>query len=378
MANQQPDLLTVTMPDQQRQKAEQQILNNRNEFAWGLREWSIEHILEKFGESGDPDSDCELYIPDYQRDYKWPVKIASRFIESILIGFPIPYLYIATVEDIDNQEQDGRIEIIDGSQRIRALKYFFDNEFPLTDLKELNELQGFFFRDLLPGRQRKLKRESLRLIELKSDSDGDYRRNLFERINSGFVPLIPMEVRRGSEQATSRFYQDILQPCSENQNFRNIAPLTKGRQSNADYQEMVLRFFAYSEKLDDYNGNVREFLDNYLKEKADDPNINIEAYVNKFNTMVDFVAKTFPNGFRKSPRARSVSRTYFEAIAIGSQFALEEAATGTKKLDTDHIQDWINSEEFKKIVTSDAANNTSKLRARIHYVRDKLLGNIDL
>lgn len=375
MAAKQPNLLAGTQPDDQRQKAEQQILDNRNEFAWGLREWSIEHILEKFGDSGDPNSDCELYIPEYQRDYKWPDKIASRFIESILMGFPIPYLYIATVEDIDNQEQDGRIEIIDGSQRIRALKYFFDNEFPLTDLKELKELEGFYFKDLLPGRQRKLKRESLRLVELKSDNDGDYRRNLFERINSGFVPLIPMEVRRGSEHATSKFYTEVLLPCSEDKAFRASAPLTKGRQSNADYLEMVLRFFAYSEKLDNYNGSVREFLDDYLKEKAEDEQIDTSEYINKFNNMIGFVAKNFPYGFRKSSNARSVSRTYFEAISIGTQFALEKA--NNSPLNTSHIPTWINNEEFKKIVTSDAANNTNKLKARINYVRDKLLGEFN-
>ncbi|MCV4626851.1 DUF262 domain-containing protein, partial [Escherichia coli] len=78
----------------------------------------------------------------------------SRFIESILLDFPIPYLYIADVFNED-PELDGRVEIIDGSQRIRSIYYFWNDQFELKDLKELKSLEGFKFSDLLASRQRR-------------------------------------------------------------------------------------------------------------------------------------------------------------------------------------------------------------------------------
>lgn len=365
-----------TKSTEEKERAERDILDNRNDFAWGVREWSIETILEKFGENGDPDSLCELYIPEYQRDYKWDTKIASRFIESILLGFPIPYLYIASVENFEDQNQDGRIEIIDGTQRIRALRYFVNNEFPLSELKELLTLDGFYYKDLLPGRQRKFLRESLRLIELKSDAEGDYRRNLFERINSGVKKLLPMEVRKGSDDAVSVFYRDVIQVCAQDGLFRKLAPLSKSQQSNEDYSELVLRFFGYAEDLENYKGIVKQFLDKYFTEKTQDNNITPKIYVDKFQSMLQFVDTYFPSGFKKNSLRNSISKTYFEAIAVGVQLAFEENNNSFEGLVTGNINSWIQGDEFANIVSSDAANNTSKLKGRIFFVRDKLLGKI--
>lgn len=150
---------------EQKDLAEKAIIEKQREISFGLREWSIQTILEKFGNGGDPDSDSELFIPDYQRDYKWDERIASRFIESILLTLPIPYIYIADSFN-ENPDLDGRVEIIDGSQRIRAIYYFVQDEFPLSELKELTELEGFKFSDLPAGRQRRFLRESLRIMEL--------------------------------------------------------------------------------------------------------------------------------------------------------------------------------------------------------------------
>lgn len=359
-----------SIEEAQKYRAEQQILDSRMDFSWGLREWSIESIIEKFSDEIDDDGNTinerELFIPDYQRDYKWDNKIASRFIESILLGFPIPYLYIASVEDIDDQDQDGRIEIIDGSQRIRALCYFVNNEFQLTDLKQLQELDGFKFKDFLTGRKRKFLRESLRFMELKSDATGDYRRDLFERINSGNVSLNPMEVRRGSNDALSEFYTNVIVVCSESPLFKELAPFSSQKNANRDREELVLRFFAYSEMLTEYNGNVRKFLDLYLDSKAKEKTIDAEKYIRNFNDMLDFVKTTFPYGFRKTERSKTTFRTYFESIALGVYFAQQSKRTLSSDIS------WLSSKEYKQIIASDAANNKSKVNARISYVTEKL------
>lgn len=212
-------------------------------------------------------------------------------------------------------------------------------------------------------------------MELKSD-DPDYKRDLFERINSGLKPLIPMEQRKGSDSAESHFYKDVIAPCSKNELFRELAPLSANRRSNEDYSELVLRFFGYGDELDQYNNSVRKFLDGYFTKmaKKTSAELNSADYIARFEQVLDFVKQYFPYGFRKSKEARSTSRTFFESIALGTYFAIQENG-GLTGLDTDEIKNWFDSEEYRKIVSSDAANNTSKLKARIFFVKNRLLGN---
>lgn len=125
--------------------ADNEIRLAQRNIGYNVREWTVELIVQKYGNNLETDKN-ELFIPDYQRDYKWDIKTASRFIESILLDFPIPYLYISDVFNED-PELDGRVEIIDGSQRIRSIYYFWNNQFELKDLKELKSLEGFKFSD---------------------------------------------------------------------------------------------------------------------------------------------------------------------------------------------------------------------------------------
>jgi hypothetical protein len=345
-------------------------LAQRN-IGYNVREWTIEVIVQKYDENLEHDKN-ELFIPDYQRDYKWDVKTASRFIESLLLDFPIPYLYIADVVNED-PDLDGRVEIIDGSQRIRAIYYFWKDEFELQDLKELKNLEGFKFSDLLASRQRRLLRASLRFIELKGDVEEQHRRDLFERINSGVKRLEAMEVRHGSDAATSVFYRNVITQCSINPLFSKLAPLSDRKRSNGDHRELVLRFFAYLNNLDNYKGYVAPFIDNYLNTQADEVDeANANSFIVKFNEMLDFVENNFPWGFKKTPTSKTTPRARYEALAVGTALALQQSPGMNSPVVP--VNTWIFGEEFEEIVTADSANNTSQLKSRIFYVRDKLLG----
>ncbi|WP_194429127.1 DUF262 domain-containing protein [Klebsiella pneumoniae] len=351
-------------------KADNDIRLAQRNIGYNVREWTVEVIVQKYGENLDIDAN-ELFIPDYQRDYKWDVKTASRFIESILLDFPIPYLYIADVFNED-PELDGRVEIIDGSQRIRAIHYFWNNEFELKDLKELKSLEGFKFSDLLASRQRRFLRASLRFIELKGDVEEQHRRDLFERINSGVKRLEAMEVRHGSDAAASIFYRDVISPCSVNPLFSQLAPLSDRKRSNGDHRELVLRFFAYLNDLDNYKGFVAPFIDQYMNTQANQvTQQNVSSYTDEFEKMLQFVNAHFPMGFKKTPTSKTTPRARYEAIAVGTALALRSNRSSEP---AQPISDWLFEAEFEGIVTADSANNTTQLKNRIFYVRDKLLG----
>lgn len=357
-------------------KAEAKVRALSRDIIYNVKDWDITTIIQKYGD-GLKEEQNELFIPDYQRDYKWDDnnnKIGSRFIESILLGFPIPYLYISDVND-DDPEKDGRVEIIDGSQRIRTLYYFVNNKFHLEHLKELTELEGFSFEDFPKPRQRRFLRTSLRFVELIGEVSESNRRDLFERINSGVKPLESMEVRHGSEDAAKPFYTDVLEPLATSELFAKLAPLSDKKKANRDHLELVLRYFAYSYDMDNYRGTVKPFLDAYLarvsSETEQGSQERLDEFKKEFNCVLDFVEKHFGDmGFKKTVTSKTTTRARYEAIAVGVGDALKEDPNLEPAVP---VADWILSDEFQEVVGADSANNTTQLRARINFVKNKLL-----
>ena len=127
-----------------------------------IKEWPIGVLVEKFT-SGREKDESEIFIPDYQRDMVWTPKQQSRFIESILIKLPVPFIFAA---DVGHGDREGALEIIDGSQRIRTLDNFLSNRLELIGLKKLKHAIGMRFSDFSKPRQMRFKRTTIRVIEL--------------------------------------------------------------------------------------------------------------------------------------------------------------------------------------------------------------------
>jgi len=203
--------------DAQKKAAEEQIVEHHKTIDYDTREYPVEVLVQKYLTRLEDDEN-ELFIPDYQRELTWTEKHQSKFIESVLIGLPIPYLFVADVS-----KKDGRLEIVDGSQRIRTLAAFLQNKLRLSGLKKLPKVNGFTFDDLPIIRQRRFKRHTLRMIELTENANEEVRRDIFERINTGSQLLTDMEVRWGvSDSEFLRF----IRTCSEETLFAELAPLS--------------------------------------------------------------------------------------------------------------------------------------------------------
>ena len=104
---------------QQQEAAEVQIRELQRVVDYQIREYPIEVVVEKFV-TGTEDGKNEIFVPNYQRDLVWAEERQSKFIESLLIGLPIPYVFVADVGSED-EELAGRLEIVDGTQRIRTV-----------------------------------------------------------------------------------------------------------------------------------------------------------------------------------------------------------------------------------------------------------------
>lgn len=334
-----------------KKKAEEQIKNLRKEIDYTTRDYSIDFLVQKFRED-------EFYIPDeYQRQFIWDDDKKSLFIESVLLGLPIPLMFFSDTED-------GRCEIIDGAQRTQSLEAFMSNDLELTNLKKLDSLLGFKYDDIPEYFKKKFDKTNIRVVVLSDETTLDIRQEIFTRINTSGVKANPIEVRRGQFMQTD--FMRFIKECSEDSVFLKLCPVSETLKKRYEGQELVLRFFAYLNNYKNFEHRVDQFIDDYVDNNKDI--FNKDEYLKEFKGMLDFVDKNFPYGFAKSKNAKSTPRVRFEAIAVGVALALRE----DEKLIVNNV-DWIESDEFRIHTTSHASNSPNRVTGRIEYVRDMLL-----
>jgi len=357
-------------------RIDEQIEKEQKAVSYDIRELTIEYYVNKYL-NGEEKDENELYVPDYQREFIWEDRRQSRFIESLLLGLPVPLIFVAEIE------KDGRLEIVDGSQRIRTLAAFLQDELQLKGLDKLKELNGVFFSQLQSSRQRKFKNISMRMIVLSSKATEEIRNEMFDRINTSSVPLLPMETRRGIYRGE---FTNFIISLSSDDLFNKLCPISHYFKGRREIEELILRFFAFSEAYPNFNiygmnlerDGVARFLDNYLETKnkrVTTPELDIKG--NDFTKMLKFVDKTFPNkGFAKNNNPEGISRPYFEAIAIGSHFAIKEKPNLIVKNISWSINNKNKPNEFFTILSGRYhTHKPNKIRDRIAYVKSQLLSN---
>lgn len=370
------DLFSENNIDEDKQdKAEDAIKEKQKNSDFGIREFPVDVIVDKYITKIPEINDLtELFMPDYQREYKWSLKQQSEFIESVMIDLPIPYIYVA---DVQTGENEGRMEIIDGSQRIRTLSRFLNNLFSLEELTLVPELNGFRFKDFKGARQLRFKRKTIRFIELL-DVDEEARRQIFYRLNSGGTKLEEMEIRYGTNDGE---FLEFIKELSRNELFRTLCPISESRINNREYEEMILRFFAYRFDMKSYSKQVSSFLTDFMdkmngtyikkanEKNKDDLIFDKDLFLQTFIKMLEFVRDNYgPLYFRKTMNNTSVPRIRFEAISVGTSLAIDSE----EEIDTKNAIKWLMSEDFSLLTDSDASNSVPKLKDRTFYVKNKL------
>lgn len=340
--------------------AEEQIVEQSKRIEFYLTEFSVELLASKM-KNGD------FEVPDYQREDTWEDWRKSRFIESLLMGLPIPFLFFW------ESPATGKLEIVDGSQRLRTIEAFLLGDFALGNLDEMTLLSGFRFKDFPESRQRKIKNRSIRGIVLNEHADEQARFDLFERINTGSKIANKAEVRRG---ALGGLFQKLVISLAQESLFVNLAPVSDKQLKEREREELVTRFFAYSDGLEGYRDRPSGFLFDYTKKMnahfKEHPE-EVDVYQQRFKNVIEFVSRNFPWGFRKSAKGKVTYRSRFEAIAIGSYLALQQRPEIANQ--SIEVEEWLNSKDFTKVTGADGANAIGRLRGRINFVRDRLLGD---
>lgn len=345
---------------------EVQILDEKKTVDFDTREFTIEILVKKYLDDIEKDEN-ELFVPEYQREFVWDDIRQSRLIESITLGLPIPIIFVAETSS------SGRLEIVDGSQRIRTLAAFMTNELRLTGLEKLTEMNDISFEDIPLSRQRKIKNTAIRMIVLSESTTEQVKNDLFERINRGSDLLRNMEKRKGIYRGS--FTEFIYNECAKNPLITKLAPLSRTVENRQEHEELILRFFAFVDSYPDFNTHYRgigTILDEYM--------LNMNQTFNdserdkkkmQFDNMLSFVNKCINHGFCKRP-GQGVSRVFFEAISVGTHLALQE----NPNLSVSNINagSWLSDKNFNALVSGKYKTHTpEKMRQRIDFVKNKLL-----
>ncbi|MCW0397614.1 hypothetical protein NB688_001037 [Xanthomonas sacchari] len=351
--------------EEQIERLENQITEEKKTVDFDTREFTIEFLVQKYISKIEINEN-DIFVPDYQREFVWDTERQSKLIESITLGLPIPIIFVA-------EDKNGRLEIVDGSQRIRTIAAFITGALTLEGLEKLTEMNGLNFQDLPASRKRKINNTAIRMIVLSDAANEEVRNDLFERINRGSDLLRNMEKRKGIYHGP--FNDFIYKKCAKNPDLAPLSPLAKSVEKRQEHEELVLRFFAFANHYPHYSRyhrGVSDALDSYMGETNQSFNEKIEAeMLLAYESMLHYVKNCFPHGFTRGS-GKYVSRTLFEAISVGVHLALKQNPNlPQREID---IERWLINRNFSSSVYGERqTHNPQKILTRINYVRDELL-----
>jgi len=317
----------------------------------------------------------ELVIePEYQRLFRWSEGKQSRFIESILLGMPLPPIFVI-------EQDDGVYNLIDGLQRISSYLHFLgihedfkgeDRFLKLTDCDIVEELNGCSYGDLPKALQIKLKRSFIRVVVIKAGSDARLSYYMFKRLNTGGEQLTDQEIRNCTIRLLDNTFNGFIIDLSKNEDYKLCANINEIKIKQKLDQELVLRFFAFKNYRDKYVHNVGDFMTDYMEAVSDLERTDVFFDYDGERTIFNKTFKILRTIFEDHP----FSRVYqYEAFTLGIQKYLDKIDLSDdkmmKKLKSEfHLI--VSDDEFHEIITGGGKNYPNPLQKRIQFVEDRL------
>lgn len=274
-----------------------------------------------------------IIIPDFQREFVWSAKQCSKFIESILLGIPIPGLFFSVEEKTNN------LLVIDGQQRINALKAFYtgkykNRNFKLKDVH--NDYEGKTYEDLSPDLKNKVDDTIIHATLVKPE-DPKVKNNesiylIFERLNSGGMNLYPQEIRSAIYGgALQELIADLKKEELWTQNFK-INPKRKKD------EEIILRFISLYHDYSSYKGNMKYFLNEFMSSNKDLDSLAPEEYKDVFLKTLRIISENLDMKIFK-PSGNALNIAILDSIFVGVSLRVDliESNIGILKSTIDEL-----------------------------------------
>lgn len=344
-----------------------------------------------------------IEIPLFQRNFVWKDDMSSKLIESILLGLPVPEIFVY------NKDVNEPLKIIDGQQRLLSIYFFMKGRFPknlsardlirtnlatnsLSDLINDNRLFTDFridfgknnnsnttaevpeylnktYSELSPRLQAIFKlRRNLRVITIRQNIPEEDESSMFEifnRLNTGGEKLEHQEIRASLYYCN--FYKMLLE-LNENESWRKLFSRKESRDLHSKDVEVILRAFAMLEWHNKYSPRMVDFLNKYSAYSKSLKKEDIKYRKDLFLSFIDACSNIIEKGMFL--RNNKFSPTVFEAVFVAvCEEAFEERRLINGKLNAFSLNKMLQNEDFIRC-TGRASAGSENVRARIELARE--------
>ncbi len=311
----------------------------------------------------------DIYIPGFQRGLVWDRGEKSRLIESLILGLPVPTVFLA--QDFASK----RLNIVDGQQRLRSLQQYLNGEFALGGKGIPEDLQGrYYSTDVAKSKKTKVLTDVdaraladalvhsvvIKPDPVDNDKDKGYEYNraviqIFYRLNSSGRVLQAQEIRASIYHGSM---DDLLRKMNDVESWRALFGNKHGRLKDV---EAVLRYLSLLNDGAIYKAPMPKFLDGYMERNRNIDQARSDIYYDEFRRAASMVLEV------KGPAAFKQGGTFvlsrFDAMMTGIVSGLRSGKSGNDWLKTR----WDEVEADKDYMWSieEFVNDTNRVTKRI-------------
>lgn len=307
------------------EELEAQILQGRNQLRTERMDMSFGEIISMY-ERG------EIVIrPAFQRSFRWDITRRTRFIESLLLGIPIPPIFVA-------ENEEGLLEVVDGLQRLSTIFSFFgvlkgegknitdNNNWVLEKGDRIAGLEGYDWMALPQKHRFSIKRYACRVEIIRWDSDYDMRFELFNRLNTGGVSLTPQEIRNAIYRDISPKFNEFTQKLATIPNFKKLTALDEKQIREYYDQELVLRFVSLYKNGKNLKLSIAQHMSEFMGNALRNENFDYQLYENIFSKVIDILLPLGYKIFRQKDGKFATALYDTIMIGIAENFEIYENA----------------------------------------------------
>jgi len=329
-------------------------------------DWTTETIINQINKGN-----IQLN-PDFQRRDAWDKIRKSRFIESLILGLPVPQIVLA-----ESKERRGAYIVLDGKQRLLSIRQFSattdDQVYELLKLSKLDirkDLNGKSLESLkndlsLFDDLSAFENQPIRTVVIKNWPNEDFLFHVFLRLNTGSVPLSPQELRQALHPG--KFVSFLDKSSSESKALKEILKLDKPDFRMRD-AELLLRYYAFKNFVNIYAGTLKNFLDDccsHFNNTWDSDLGKIEEQLNSFELAHQSIKSVFNNNsYRKwtgSTYENRFNRSVFDILILSFSEEVTRKSCCGKEQEVENAFKYLCAED-REFITS-LETTTKSIRA---------------
>jgi len=282
-------------------------------------DYPVDALVKRMGDEGS--SGTDIVIPrfniepedgqstsGFQRSFVWGKTQADRFIESLLLGLPVPGIFLV-------KEANGKLLVLDGQQRLVTLMNFYGGvfrgvEFKLENVQE--RWRGKTYKTLDVNDRRRLDDSIIHATIVRQDEPDEEQSSvylIFERLNSGGTILQPQEIRVALYHGK---LAGLLSELNENPAWRSLYGKKSTRLKDI---ELILRFFALYYYGNQYNRPMKGFLNRYMSANKSLERQTKEDLTQVFIPLVELISSAL--GSRAFRPSRALNAAVCDSVMVG-------------------------------------------------------------